>query len=130
LTGDLRALGSPPVPGEAIQLDVAELRFAGAAMVAGGAALQLSPVHVPILCPLRTLTGIPCPLCGMTTSVEATLRLDFATAFAAAPAGILAVSAAFALLVLRPSTIRFPTSGLYLALAAMWVYQLYRFSIL
>jgi hypothetical protein len=118
------------VLGEAIQLDVAELRFTSAAMVVGGAALQLSPVHVPILCPLRTLTGVPCPLCGMTTSVEATLRLDFASAVAATPAGILAVGAAVALLVLRPSAIRFPTSGLYLALAAMWVYQLYRFSIL
>jgi len=116
--------------GEAIQLDAAELRLAGAGIVAGGVALQLLPVHVPILCPLRTLTGVPCPLCGMTTSVEATLRLDFADAVAATPAGILAVGAAFALLVLRPSVIRFPTSGLYVALTAMWVYQLYRFSIL
>jgi uncharacterized protein DUF2752 len=118
------------VPAEAIQLDAAELRFAGAGMVAAGVALQLLPVHVPILCPLRTLTGVPCPLCGMTTSVEATLRLDFAGAFAAAPAGILAVGAAIGLLVLRPSVIRFPASGLYAALAAMWVFQLYRFSVL
>jgi len=118
------------VPGEAIQLDAAELRFAGAGMVAGGVALQLLPVHVPILCPLRTLTGVPCPLCGMTTSVEATLRLDFAGALSAAPAGMLAVAAAILLLVLRPAVIRFPAPGLYVALAAMWVYQLYRFSIL
>lgn len=98
-------------------------------MVAGGVALQLLPVHAPILCPLRTLTGVPCPLCGMTTSVEATLRLDFADAVAATPAGILAVGAAITFLVLRPSVVRFPASGVYVALAAMWVYQLYRFSI-
>ena len=99
-------------------------------MVAAGAALQLLPVHVPIFCPLRAATGVPCPLCGMTTSVEATLRLDLGHALAATPAGILAVGAAIALLVLRPSAIRLPASALYVALAAMWAFQLHRFSLL
>ena len=115
---------------DAIQLDTSELRLTGAAMIAGGAALQLSPVHVPILCPLRTLTGVPCPLCGMTTSVEATLRLDLGTAFAATPAGIALVVAAIALLFLRPPVIRLWAPALYATFAAMWVYQLFRFSIL
>lgn len=115
---------------DAIQLDTAELRLTGAAMIAGGAALQLSPVHVPILCPLRALTGIPCPLCGMTTSVEATIRLDLGTALAATPAGIALVAAAIALLFLRPPVIRLWAPALYATLAAMWVYQLFRFSIL
>jgi hypothetical protein len=119
------------VPGAgAIQFDPAELRLAGAGMVAAGAALQLLPVHVPIFCPLRAATGVPCPLCGMTTSVEATLRLDLDDAFAAAPAGILAVAVAIALLVLRPQVIRFPAAVLYVTLAAMWAFQLHRFSIL
>jgi len=99
-------------------------------MIAAGAALQLLPVHVPILCPLRMATGVPCPLCGMTTSVEATLRFDLGDALAATPAGILAVGAAIALLVLRPSVIRLPASSLYVALAAMWIFQLHRFSLL
>lgn len=99
-------------------------------MVAGGAALQLLEAHSPFVCPLRTLTGIPCPLCGMTTSVEATIRLDLADAVAATPAGLFAVAAAIALLVLRPSAIRVRAGGVYAALAAMWVFQLYRFSIL
>jgi hypothetical protein len=99
-------------------------------MIAAGAALQLLPVHVPIFCPLRAATGVPCPLCGMTTSVEATLRLDLGDALAATPAGILAVTAAVALLVLRPAMIRLPVSGLYVALAAMWAFQLHRFSLL
>lgn len=126
-----RALVSRPVPApEAFRLDGSELRLTGAAMIAGGAALQLSPVHVPILCPLRALTGIPCPLCGMTTSVEATVRFDLEGAFAANPAGIVLVAAAIAVLVLRPSVIRLPALALYAALAAMWVYELHRFSIL
>jgi hypothetical protein len=99
-------------------------------MIAGGAALQLLPVHIPIFCPLRAVTGVPCPLCGMTTSVEATLRFDLGDALAATPAGCLAVVVAIALLVLRPSVIRLPASALYVALAAMWVFQLHRFSIL
>jgi hypothetical protein len=66
----------------------------------------------------------------MTTSVEATLRLDFGAAVAATPAGILAVAAAAALLVTRPSALRIPAPALYATLAAMWVYQLFRFSFL
>ena len=115
---------------DTIHLDTSELRLTGAAMIAGGAALQLSPVHVPILCPLRTLTGIPCPLCGMTTSVEATVRLDLEAAVAATPAGVALVAAALALLFLRPSVVRLPAPALYATLAVMWVYQLFRFSIL
>jgi hypothetical protein len=99
-------------------------------MIAGGAALQLLPVHIPIFCPLRAATGVPCPLCGMTTSVEATLRLDLGDALAATPAGSLAVVVAIALLVLRPSVIRLPASALFVALAAMWAFQLHRFSLL
>ena len=115
---------------EAIQVDASELRLTGAALIVGGAALQLSPVHVPIFCPLRTLTGIPCPLCGMTTSVEATVRLDLGSAVAATPAGVALVAGAIAVLILRPSVIRLPAVALYAVLAAMWVYQLYRFSVL
>ena len=115
---------------EAIRLDASELRLTGAALIAGGAALQLSPVHVPIFCPLRTLTGIPCPLCGMTTSVEATVRLDFGSALAATPAGVALVAAVIAVLVLRPPLIRLPALAPYAVLAAMWVFQLYRFSVL
>lgn len=114
----------------AIQLDAAEVRLTGAGLIAAGAALQLLPVHPPLLCPLRTLTGIPCPLCGMTTSVEATVRLDLESAVAATPAGIFAVAGALAVLILRPSVIRLSAPALYAVLASMWVYQLYRFSIL
>ena len=32
-------------------------------------------------CPIRSLTGIPCPGCGMTRAWKAALRLDLITAF-------------------------------------------------
>ena len=59
-------------------------RAAGAAMVGGGAALSVLPALGP-LCPLRRTTGVPCPLCGMTTGVFAFARGDIASAFAANP---------------------------------------------
>lgn len=38
-----------------------------------------------IPCPILTLTGIPCPGCGMTRAILALLRLDFAAAFSFHP---------------------------------------------
>ncbi len=37
------------------------------------------------LCPLRTLTGIPCPTCGATHAVMGLLRLSVIDAFGANP---------------------------------------------
>jgi hypothetical protein len=112
-----------------IALDASELRRTGAAMLALAAILPALPGHPGLPCPLRTLTGIPCPLCGMTTSVEATVHLDLRAALAANPAGLLAVAAALVLLVVRPARVRIPALVPYAALAAMWVFELYRFGV-
>jgi hypothetical protein len=66
----------------------------------------------------------------MTTSVQATLRLDLGEALVANPAGVAAVAAALILLVLRPRSLRVPALVPVLALAAMWAFELHRFSIL
>src|SRR3954469_266592 len=99
-------------------------------MLAAAATLPLLPGHEGLPCPLRTITGVPCPLCGMTTSVEDTLRLDLHGAAAAKPVGIVAVLVAIALLALRPATMRVSLLPILLALAAMWIFELHRFSIL
>lgn len=38
-------------------------------------------VCLGLSCPIRSLTGIPCPGCGMTRAWKAALRLDIITAF-------------------------------------------------
>lgn len=109
-------------------IDPADVRVAAVTLLAAGAALPLVPGHPSFACPLRTFTGVPCPLCGMTTSVEATVRLDLGDALAANPAGVVAVVVAILLLALRPARIRFPAWVGYASLAAMWAFELHRFS--
>ena len=113
-----------------VTLEASELRAPAGAMIAAGAMLPLLPAGTGIGCPLRALTGVPCPLCGMTTSVEATVHFDVAQAFAANPAGIAAVIVALLALVGRPERLRVPLPAVVAALAAMWVFQLVRFSVI
>ena len=103
--------------------------------LAGGfiAAAAIYPIvpHPELICPLRAVTGIPCPLCGMTTSVTATMRGDIHAALAANPAGVLAVVVAGVLLVSRRArSIRVPAPIWGILLAGMWLFELFRFSIL
>jgi len=113
--------------GGSLVFDPGDLRIAGGAMLAAAAVLPALPGHPGIACPLRALTGVPCPLCGMTTSVEDTVHVHLRDALAANPAGVVAVVVALALLVVRPARLRVPALGAYAALAAMWGFELHRF---
>jgi hypothetical protein len=131
LTGFFPRLGSRTVPAAgSISIDATDLRYAAGTALAGAAVLSVVPWHPPLVCPLRATTGVPCPLCGMTTSVEATVRLDLEAAVAATPAGIAAVALGAAVLAVRPRRVRLPAALPYVALGAMWLYQLHRFSFL
>jgi uncharacterized protein DUF2752 len=92
--------------------------------------LPMLPGHPGLACPLRTLTGVPCPLCGMTTSVEASVRLHLGDALAANPAGVLLALAGVLLLALRPQRLVVPSLVLPVALAGMWLFELHRFGFL
>jgi hypothetical protein len=106
------------------------LRWAGGAMLGVGLVMTRLPDGAGLPCPLRTLTGVPCPLCGMQTSVKATLAGHLGEAVAANPAGVVAVVVAVVLLVARPATVRLPPALVLSGLAAMWVFELVRFGLL
>ena len=105
-----------------------DLRVAGALMLIAGAARSVLHLHAGVACPLRTITGIPCPLCGMTTSVTAVMHFDLLGAIGANPAGPLVVMAAL-LLVIIPGrhAVNVPRWSLPAALALMWLWELARF---
>jgi Protein of unknown function (DUF2752) len=116
--------------GGSLVFDPRDLRIAGGAMLTAAAVLPALPGHPGIVCPLRALTGVPCPLCGMTTSVEDTVHLHLREALAANPAGVLAVVVAVALLGVRPARFHVPALAAYATLAAMWAFELHRFGFL
>jgi hypothetical protein len=111
-------------------VDVKGVRWAGASMVGLGLVLPHLPHNPGLPCPLRTLTGVPCPMCGMTTAVKAVCTGHLRTSIAANPFGVVAVAVAVALL-LRPGlrTVRVPVGLIVAAAVASWVWELRRFGL-
>lgn len=114
-----------------LNFELSGLRYAGGTMLALGVALPHIPGNPGIPCPLRTLTGVPCPFCGLTTSVEAVMRGDFHAALVANPFGLVAVAFALALLV-RPrwERVNVPAIVLVLGVAVSWLFELHRYHFL
>lgn len=117
-------------PRGGLVLQGGELRWPAFGLLGAGVALPLLD-HPGPGCLLRSWTGIPCPLCGMTTSVTSTIAGDLPEAVAATPAGVLlVVMAIWVLLTGRPRRLAIPLPGVLVALVVMWLFQLVRFSIL
>jgi hypothetical protein len=96
-------------------------------------------------CPLRTLTGVPCPFCGLTTGTVALVHGQWQAAVAASPlvyliaalvAGTAPVLVARALGLVEaprpwPAGARRRTAWIVAAVVALsWLYQLHRFGFL
>jgi hypothetical protein len=112
-------------------MELGLLRYAGAAMLALGIALPHVPGNPGLPCPLRSVTGVPCPFCGLTTSVKAVLHADGRGAWAANPFGLVIVAFAVALVV-RPRWARLslPTALIVASVALSWLFELHRYHFL
>jgi hypothetical protein len=114
------------VAAASIDLDLRPLRYVAGAML--GAAVVRPHLGDPgVACPLRSLTGVPCPLCGMTRGVTAMVHGDIGHALLMNPGSVLLVAAAVAVLVARHAhRVQFPAWALYLTIAALWAFQLFK----
>jgi len=103
-----------------------EVRVAAGGMVAVAAVWPVLPVHPPFACPLRSLTGIPCPLCGMTRAVVAAAHGHLSASLAFNPGGILVLALAV-IAILRPAwpaRLQAPTWSLFSILGVLWVWNI------
>jgi hypothetical protein len=119
-----------PALAHRIALDDVDVRVGAGLLLGCAVARAALPGDVGLPCPLRELTGVPCPLCGMTTSVTATLELDIGAAVAANPGGVALVALAVAVLVGPGRRLAVRAGLIYLALAALWLWELERFAII
>jgi hypothetical protein len=103
-----------------------ELRVASAGMVAIAAAWPILPVHPEVACPLRSTTGVPCPLCGMTRAVVAAAHGHIAASLAFNPAGIIVLLVAL-VAIFRPARLvrlQLPAWSIVAAIGALWVWNI------
>jgi hypothetical protein len=110
-------------------VDLRPLRLAGLALVPAVLVVNALPVDPVPPCPLRTLTGIPCPLCGSTRGVIAAVHGHLGHALELNPASLLVlVLAAILVLGWRVERVRIPVWGIVAVFAVLWTYQLFKYS--
>ncbi len=109
------------------EIPLAPWRMVGLALVPAAAFLSVSPIDPVPPCPLRTVTGIPCPLCGSTRGVIAAIHGDLGAALALNPASVLALVLVVLLLVAwKVERVRIPVWTIVAVVAALWAYQLFK----
>ena len=115
--------------GGVTSVEAREVRVLGAAMLGVAAIRPLLPVEVVPPCPLRAMTGIPCPMCGMTRGVTALVHGDLGDALFLSPGSLLAVALAVVLLVQwRTKRVTAPVWVLFGVVGVLWAWQLLKYA--
>jgi hypothetical protein len=110
------------------RMDLSNIRVPAGVLLAGSVVLGHLPSGVGLPCPLRTLTGIPCPFCGMTTSLRGLTAGQLGRSLAAAPLGLPFVLAALLGVVGKlPSRLTLNYWVIATVLGAEWLFELFRF---
>jgi hypothetical protein len=111
------------------EVDLRPLRLAALGLVPAAFVISWLPVDPVPPCPLRTLTGIPCPMCGSTRGVIAAVHGHLGHALALNPASLgVLVLAAFLVFGWRVERIRIPVWGIVAVFAVLWSYQLFKYA--
>ena len=110
-------------------VDLRPLRVGAVALVPAAFVIGRLPIRVVPSCPLRTLTGIPCPLCGSTRGVIAAVHGHLGHALALNPASLLVlVLAAMLVFGWRVERVRIPVWCIVAVFAVLWSYQLFKYA--
>jgi Protein of unknown function (DUF2752) len=117
----------------------------GAGLVGSGYPFLTAHGWPGLSCPLRTLTGVPCPFCGLTTATVALTHGQWATAASTSPLAYLVAALVVAttpVLAARLAGVAGPprrwsergrrrTRNVVLVIVAMsWIFQLHRYGFL
>ena len=114
-------------------VDLRPFRLLALALVPAALVIGWLPVNVVPGCPLRSITGVPCPLCGSTRGVVAAVHGHVGHALELNPASLLVLGLA-ALLAIgwllgwRVQRIRIPVWCVVALFALLWSYQLYKYA--
>ena len=110
-------------------VDLGALRLFGAGMLGVAAIRPLVPFEFVPPCPLRTVTGVPCPFCGMTRGVTAAVHADLGRALFLNPGSVVAVVLAVLLLLAwRSKRLNIPAWSIAVVLGLLWSWQLFKYA--
>ncbi len=110
-------------------VELKPLRTLGVAMLGVAAIRPVLPVEIVPPCPLRTLTGIPCPLCGMTRGVTAAVHGHLGHALFLNPGSIAAIILAVVLLMAwRTQRVTVRVWMIVAILGLLWSWQLFKYA--
>jgi hypothetical protein len=98
-------------------------------MLAIAPVLPVAADSSPVLCPLRAVTGVPCPFCGMTRGVVDVVHGDVPGALLLNPGAVVLVIAAVLLVlgVVR-RRVSFARWLPFAAVGALWSFQLFKYA--